>query len=32
VEFPKAEWKEVLSFNCDICGGSVVVGKRREWK
>lgn len=32
VEFPKTEWKEPLSFNCDICGDSVVVGKRREWK
>ena len=32
VKFPKAEWTAPLSFDCDICGGSVVVGKRREWK
>jgi hypothetical protein len=30
VKFPKAEWTAPLSFDCDICGRSVVVGKRRE--
>jgi hypothetical protein len=29
---PRAKWIQPLSFDCDICGGSVTVNSRREWK